>query len=99
MIRSGFLDSETLQDPIELEREGSAALRLARRADALALLDDPVSCEAIAKVLLLDDDTIRTWHRLHEEDGIEGLGEFWLQGRRLARFCRKLSLTTVYHNH
>ena len=30
------------------------------------------SCEAIAKVLLLDDDTIRTWYRLYEEDGIEG---------------------------
>ncbi|MSP47186.1 MAG: helix-turn-helix domain-containing protein [Xanthobacteraceae bacterium] len=39
----------------------------------LVLLDDGISCEAIAKVLLLDDDTIRTWHRLYEEDGIEGL--------------------------
>ena len=38
------------------------------------LLDDGMSCAAIAKVLLLDDDTIRTWHRLYEEDGIEGLG-------------------------
>ena len=31
-----------------------------RRANALVLLDDGMSCEAIAKVLLLDDDTIRT---------------------------------------
>jgi transposase len=43
--------------------------RLARRANALVLLDDGMSCEAIAKVLLLDDDTIRTWYRLYEEDG------------------------------
>jgi len=28
------------------------------------LLDDGMSCEAIAKVLLLDDDTIRTWYHL-----------------------------------
>ena len=35
-----------------------------------------MSCEAIAKVLLLDDDTIRTWYRLYEEDGIEGLTNF-----------------------
>ena len=35
-----------------------------------------MSFEAIAKVLLLDDDTIRTWYRLYEEDGIEGLTNF-----------------------
>ncbi len=35
-----------------------------------------MSCEAIAKVLFLDDGTIRTWHRLYQEDGIEGLASF-----------------------
>ena len=44
------------------------------------LLDDGMSCEAIAKVLLLDDDTIRTWYRLYEEDGIEGLTNFGYEG-------------------
>ena len=39
-----------------------------------------MSCEAIAKVLLLDDDTIRTWYRLYEEDGIEGLTNFSYEG-------------------
>ena len=39
-----------------------------------------MSCEAIAKVLLLDDDTIRTWYRLYEEDGIEGLASFGYEG-------------------
>jgi DNA-binding NarL/FixJ family response regulator len=34
--------------------------RLARRSNALVLLDDGMSCEAIAKVLFLDNDTIRT---------------------------------------
>jgi hypothetical protein len=61
MIRPGFLDRESRQDLIELARDGSAAHRLARRANAL---------------VLLDDDTIRTWHRLHQEDGIEGLASF-----------------------
>ena len=73
MIRRGFLDSESRKDLTELARDGSAAHRLARRANALVLLDDGMSCEAIAKVLLLDDDTIRGWYRLYEEDGIEGL--------------------------
>src|SRR5271154_3118248 len=72
MIRPGFLDSESRQDLIELTRDGSAAHRLARRANALLLLDEGMSCEVVAKVLYLDDDTIRTWHRLCQEDGIEG---------------------------
>ena len=38
-------------------RDGSTARRLARRANALVLLDDGIRCEAIAEVLLLDDDT------------------------------------------
>ena len=80
MIRPGFLDRESRQDLIELARNGSAAHRLARRANALVLLDDGMSCEAIAKVLLLDDDTIRTWYHLYEEDGIEGLTNFGYEG-------------------
>jgi transposase len=80
MIRPGFLDSESRKDLTELARDGSAAHRLARRANALVLLDDGMSCEAIAKALLLDDDTIRTWYSLYEEDGIEGLASFGYEG-------------------
>ena len=80
MIRAGFLDSESRQDLVELMRDGSVAHRLARRANALVLLDDGMSCEAVAKVLYLDDDTIRTWHRLYQEDGIEGLASFGYEG-------------------
>ena len=80
MIRPGFLDQASRRDLIELARDGSAAHRLARRANALVLLDDGMSCEAIARVLFVDDDTIRTWHRLYEEDGIEGLASFGYEG-------------------
>ena len=80
MIRPGFLDNVSRQDLIELARDGSAAHCLARRANALVLLDQGMSCEAIATVLLLDDDTVRTWHRLYEEDGIEGLVSFGYEG-------------------
>lgn len=81
MIRPGFLDPESRHELIELARDGLAAHRLARRANALVLLDDGMSCEAIARVLLLDDDTIRTWHRLYLEEGIEGLASFGCEGR------------------
>ena len=80
MIRAGFLDPESRKDLTELARDGSAAHRLARRANALVLLDDGMSCGDVAKVLLLDDDTVRTWHLLYEEDGIEGLVSFGYDG-------------------
>jgi hypothetical protein len=91
MIRAGFLDPESRKDLTELARDGSVAHRLARRANALVLLDQGMSCGQVAKALLLDDDTVRTWHRLYEEDGIEGLASFGYEGRacRLkARFER-----------
>ena len=80
MIRPRFLDSESRRDLIELARDGGAAHRLARRANALVLLDDGLSCEAIGKVLFLDGDTIREWHKLYLEDGIEGLATFNHEG-------------------
>jgi hypothetical protein len=58
----------------------SAAHRLGRRANALVLLDDGMGYAAVAKVLLLDDDTVRTWRRLYEDDGIEGLAGFGYEG-------------------
>jgi transposase len=80
MIRPGFLDSESRRDLIDLARDGAAAHRLARRANALVLLDDGLSCEAIGKVLFLDGDTVREWHKLYLEDGIEGLATFNHEG-------------------
>ena len=80
MICRGFLDSESRRDLIELARDGSAAHRLARRANALLLLDKGMSCQSIAEVLFLDGDTIRTWYHLYQEDGIEGLASFGHEG-------------------
>jgi transposase len=80
MIRRGFLDWQSRKDLIELARDGSAAHRLARRANALLLLDGGMSCAAVAKVLFVDDDTVRTWHLLYHEEGIEGLASFGFEG-------------------
>jgi transposase len=80
MIRAGFLDAEAKRDLIELARDGSVEHRLGRRANALLLLNNGMSCAAVAKVLFIDDDTVRTWHRLYEEDGIEGLAGFGYEG-------------------
>ncbi len=80
MIRSKFLNAEERDELIALARNGSAAHRLARRANALVLLDRGMCCADVGSVLLLDDDTIRTWHRLYQEDGIGGLAEFGYEG-------------------
>ena len=46
MIRGGFLDPAIRADLIALVRDGKAETRLTRRANALLLLDDGMSCEA-----------------------------------------------------
>ncbi len=73
MIRAGYLSAEDPADLIVLARDGSAVHRLARRANALMLLDDGWSCEQAAAALFLDDDTIRRWHVLFFKDGLESL--------------------------
>ena len=76
MIRAGFLSSEDRAELIALARDGSAAHQLARRANALALLDAGWSCEKVAGALLMDDDTIRKWHGLFVAQGLIGLARF-----------------------
>lgn len=80
MIRAGFLDAEAKRDLTALARDGSVEHRLGRRANALLLLNDGMSCVNVARVLFMDDDTIRTWHRLYLQDGIEGLAGFGYEG-------------------
>ena len=81
MIRGGFLDQTIRADLITLVRNGKAETRLTRRANALLLLDDGMSCQEIAKVLYLDDDTIRYWYELYSEKGPIWLADFGYKGR------------------
>jgi transposase len=76
MIRGSFLPPEDRTDLIALARGGSVAHWLWRRANAVVLLDDGLSCEAVAKLLFVDDDTIRSSRQLYEEGDLEGLTRF-----------------------
>jgi transposase len=80
MIRDGFLSKEDRGTLIGLARDGSAASRVTRRANALVLLDNGWSCQEVAAALLLNDDTIRNWYKLFEQRGIEGLTSFDMGG-------------------
>ena len=46
----------------------------------IVLLDQGWSCERVAEALLLDDDTVRNWHRAYERGGVEGLKSFGHEG-------------------
>ena len=76
MIRSGFLSAADRQSLMGIARDGLAEHRVARRANAIVLLDRGWSCERVAAALLLDDDTVRAWHRAYEQGGVEGLKTF-----------------------
>ncbi len=80
MIRPGFLSTAERKELLSLARDGSAAHRIARRANAILLLDDGWSCERVAKALYFDDDTVRGWRKLYDERGIAGLEQFDARG-------------------
>jgi transposase len=80
VIRGGFLSSTDRQAPIGIARDGLAEHRVARRANAVVLLDRGWSCERVAAAFLLDDDTVRDWYRAYERGGVEGLKSFGQEG-------------------
>jgi transposase len=76
MIRAGFLSEAERQTLVGLARNGLAEHRIARRANAIVVLDIGWSCSKVASALLLDDDTVRGWYRAYESDGFNGLSSF-----------------------
>jgi len=80
MIRKRFLTESSRQELLALARDASAAHGLARRANAIILLDRGMSCEDVGKVLLIDDDTVRTWHQMYQEGGLGGLARLGYVG-------------------
>lgn len=73
MIRPGFLsltERRELEACVRRQREDHG---IARRANAILLLDDGKSCQEIAEFLYLDDDTIRGWHKTWQRDGWDGV--------------------------
>jgi transposase len=80
MIRGGFLAPETRAHLEALIRRPSEKHGVARRANAVLLLDDGWSCEAVARALYLDDDTVRGWHERFMAGGADALAEFGWKG-------------------
>ena len=80
MIRGGFLSDAERQALTAMARDGLAEHRIARRANAIVLLDMGWSCVRVAGALLLDDDTVRGWAHAYETGGLNALSRFGHEG-------------------
>ena len=80
MIRPGFLNSSQRSELEEIVRHPREEHGVARRANAILLLDDGMSCVQVGKVLYLDDDTVRSWYKEYMSGGVDGLLTFDWKG-------------------
>ena len=80
MLESGFLDDKERADCLRVVKDGREEQRFSRRANALLLLDDGMKYEQVAKVLYIDDSTVRAWRRAYEEAGVGSIYAFYLEG-------------------
>ena len=82
MIRPDFLcvaECREFETCVRRQREDHG---IARRANAILLLDDGKSCRMIAEFLYPDDDTIRGRYRTCREGGREALAvDGWKNGQ------------------
>jgi len=69
MIRSNFLSAEDRHCLERCVRRQCEDHGIARRANAVLLLDKGKSCAEISEFLYLDDDTICGWYKAYREDG------------------------------
>ena len=82
MIRPGFLSPAARRELVSCVRSQREDHGIARRANAILLLDDGKSCQAIAEFLYLDDDTIRGWYKAYSESGWDALSvDGWKGGQ------------------
>lgn len=94
MVQGGFLSGEQRAHLEALVRRPSERHGIARRANAMLLLDDGLSCEAVARVLYLDDDTVRGWHDRFRREGVRALSVFgWKGGASRLTSAREAELT------
>ena len=82
MIRHGFLSASDRRELVGCVRSHREDHGVARRANAILLLDDGESCAQIAKFLYLDDDTIRGWCKTYRESSWDALStDGWKRGQ------------------
>jgi transposase len=71
MIRPHFLSVSDRQELLRLARSQREEHGIARRANALILLDKGWSFAQVCDALLVDDGTVRDWHKRYISGGVE----------------------------
>jgi len=80
MIRGGFLTDAERGELRGIAKDNLCEARIARRANAIILLDKGWSCAEVCEALLIDDDTVRSWYKLYRDQGLVGLVVFNFEG-------------------
>lgn len=73
MIKSDFLGQDERARLTSIARDGLEEHRVARRANAILLLDRGWRCETVSDALPIDDDTLRNWFKIYWEGGIDAI--------------------------
>jgi transposase len=81
MVRIGFLSAAEREQLRAVIRHPSESHGVARRANAILLLDKAWSCVAVAEALFLDDDTVGSWCKHYRAGGLDELTLFDWHGR------------------
>ena len=93
MIRTNFLSREDLRQLLACVKRQREDHDLARRPNALLLLDDGKSRVEIALVLYLDDDTVRGWHKLYLAAGWDAVAyDGWKGGQSRLAVAQQVAL-------
>ena len=75
-----FLSAAERTERVRIARDRLEEHRIARRANAILLLDDTMSSEQVATVLVVDGSTVRAWRKAFDEGGVEAIVMFDLKG-------------------
>ena len=78
--RGQLLSKAEQGEPLKIARDGLEEHRVARRANALLLLDKGWSYATVSEALLIDDSTLRLWRKAFAEGGVDNLIMFDLKG-------------------
>ncbi len=93
MIRSNFLSPEDRRELLSCVKRQREDHGIARRANALLLLDDGKSCVEVARVLYLDDDTVRGWHKQYLAEGWDAVAyDGWKGGQSRMTVAQEAAL-------
>ena len=100
MIRSKFLSCEDRRELLSCVKRQREDHGVARRANALLLLDDGKSCVEIAQVLYLDDDTVRGWHKQYLSEGWDAVAyDGWKGGQSRLSVAQEAALCVWLEDH